>query len=131
MHCVWVRAYIVILLQQNFMASMKLNSDILYKSYVEDEERTRNVWKSEMIPMDAFEEAYYVVITYEEKDHLTEEFVPKTDVMCNIRINDDFALIYEITFTDSEYDDSTNTVIKELETAYEIDLSEYYYENHQ
>ncbi|MBD5500821.1 MAG: hypothetical protein HDR10_06385 [Lachnospiraceae bacterium] len=131
MHGVRVRAYIDILLQQNLMATMKLNSDIRYKSYVEDEERTRNVWKSEMIPMDAFEEAYYVVITYEEKDHLTEEFVPKTDVMCNIRINDDFALIYEITFTDSEYDDSTDTVIKELETAYEIDLSEYYYENHQ
>lgn len=131
MHGVEVGTYIEILVQQNLMSGMKLSSDIRYKSYVENEERTRNVWKSEMIPMDAFEEAYYVVITYEEKDYLTEEFVPKADVMCNIRINDDFALKYELTFTYSEYDDSTNTVIKELETAYEIDLSEYYYEKHQ
>lgn len=131
MHGVRVVTNIDILLQQNLMATVKLDSDIHYKSYVEDEESKRNVWMSEMIPMDAFEEAYYVVVTYEEKEHLTKEFVPKADVMCNIRINDDFALEYEITFTYNEYDDSTDTVIKELETAYEIDLSEYYYENHQ
>lgn len=129
MHGVKVRGTIDMLLQQNLMASTKVNTDLRYESYVEDEERTRNVWKSEMIPMYAFNEAYYVVITYEEKAYGAEEFIPKTDVMCNIRINDDFALKYEITLTESEYDDATNTVIKELEAAYEIDLSEYYNTN--
>lgn len=131
MHGVKVRANIDMLLGQNLMGSTKVTTDSRYKSYVEDEERIRDVWKSEMIPMYAFEEAYYVIINYEEKDHVTEEFVPKSDVLCNIRIDDDFALRFDITFTYDEYDDSTDTVIKELETAYEIDLSEYYYENNK
>lgn len=131
MHGVQVRANIDMLLQQNLMGSTKVTTDSRYKSYVEDEERSREVWKSEMIPLYAYEEAYYVIINYEKKDYVTEEFVSKSDVLCNIRIDDDFALRFEITFTYSEYDDYTDAIIKELETAYEIDLSEYYYENNK
>lgn len=131
MHGVRIMANINMLIQQNLMASAKMFSDIRYEDYIEDTEDIRNVWKSEMIPISGFEEAYYVVITYEEKDYITEEFVNKTDVMCFIRIDDDFDLEYYITLSQNEYDASTNTVIKELEMAYGIDLSEYYYESNK
>ena len=42
-------------------------------------------------------------------------------------MSDDYALEYDIKLSYDEYDNSTDTVIKELETAYGIDLSEYYY----
>ena len=45
-----------------------------------------------------------------------------------MKLDDDFYLQYNITLSENEYDDATNVVLEELEDAYGIDLSEYYYE---
>lgn len=129
MHGVKVSACIDMLVMQNFMSTVKMYSDGRYKSYVEDTERYSNVWKSEMLSIPGFEEASYVVITCEELDHGTQEYATRADILCFIRINEDYALDYYITLSYDEYDESTDTLIKELEKSYGIDLSKYYYEN--
>lgn len=75
-----------------------------------------------------YDMASCAVITYEEKDYLTEELLPRVDVICYIRVQEDYVLTVTITLSFEEYDGSTNTLLKELETAYGIDLSEYYKE---
>lgn len=129
MHGVSVSGNIDFLMQHNFSATVKFYSDIRYDSVLEDTERNRNVDKSGIMYIPGFEEAAYVIIPYEEKDYVTQEFAPKIEVLCYIRIDNDFYLDYSITLNYDEYDAATNTVIKELETAYGIDLSEYYNEN--
>lgn len=106
----------------------KSSSKMWYDYCVRKEESYRNIQKSEMMPISGYDEALEVVITYEEKDFVTKEYAPCVKAMCYIRINEDYALNCEITLFYDEYDNSTNTVIKELETAYGIDLSEYYNE---
>lgn len=128
LHGVKTSARISRMIQTNFRSEVKGDSDIRYDSRVDDTEKSRNVWKSEMIPLSGFDEAYYVVITYEEQDYITQEYVPKVLVPCYIKIDEEYNLEYEITLSYDEYDNSTNTVIKELETAYGIDLSKYYFE---
>ena len=81
-----------------------------------------------MMPMPGFEEAYYVIFTYKEKDYETKKYVNKAEARCYMKLDDDFYLQYNITLTENEYDHTTNVVLEELEDAYGIDLSEYYYE---
>ena len=75
-----------------------------------------------------YDMASCAVITYEEKDYRTEEFLPRVDVICYIKVQDDYVLEFTITLSFEEYDGSTNKLLKELEAAYGIDLSEYYNE---
>lgn len=113
---------------QFFMKSVEGDIDISYSSYQEHTEEYRNVRKTNMMPISGYEEALYAIITYEELDSYTEEYVPRVRARCFIRVSDDYVLDYDIKLYCDEYDGSTNTVIKELETAYGIDLSEYYKE---
>lgn len=68
------------------------------------------------------------VITYEKRNIFTDEFLPKVDVLCYIKVQEEYVLRFTITLSYDEYDGSTNTLLKELEAAYGIDLSEYYNE---
>lgn len=127
MHGIKILGNIDASLAHNLMSSVKMDIDICYDSYSEDED-IRDVFRTEMMMMPGFEEAYYVVFTYEEKEYGSEEYVDKADVRCYMKLDDDFYLQYNITLSENEYDDATNVVLEELETAYGIDLSEYYYE---
>ncbi|MCH5254984.1 MAG: hypothetical protein J1F41_08660 [Lachnospiraceae bacterium] len=129
LHGVKVYGAIDMLIMKDFLVSVKTDADGSYKSYHDDTERYRKVKLGEIYPIAGYDMASYVVLTYDEKDYLTKEFLPQTEVKCYIRINEDYVLEYTITLSPDEYDDSTNVVIKELEAAYGIDLSEYYYKN--
>ncbi|MBQ9926756.1 MAG: DUF1266 domain-containing protein [Lachnospiraceae bacterium] len=112
----------------NLMSHTKTDKDVIYKSRKEDED-CRNVTISEMMSIDGFEEALYIVLTYEEKDSVTEEYVNKTRVNGYIELSDKRLFLFEITLEEDEYDDYTNVLLEELETAYGVDLSESYNEN--
>ncbi len=112
----------------DFLTSSNWWVDEEFKNLIDNTDKNRNVFKSETITLPEYNKgAYYVVFTYERKSYLTDGYVPMTNIMCFIKVNDDYYLKYTITLSQEEYDTSTNAVLKELEAAYGIDLSEYYY----
>lgn len=127
MHGVNILGDIDILFSDSLMSNVKMETDSKYDSYSKDDD-IRDVFRTEMIPMPGFEEAYYVIFTYKEKDYVTKKYVNKAEAGCYIKLDDDFYLQYNITLSEDEYDAATNVVLEELEDAYGIDLSEYYYE---
>lgn len=128
MHGVSVDGSLTLIGSQNFMKSVEWEIDLSYDGYRKREETYRNVRKTNMMPISGYEEALYAVISFEELDSYTQEYLPCDKVLCFIRVNDNYALEYDIRLSHDKYDPSTNTVLKELETAYGIDLSEYYNE---
>lgn len=129
MHGVNTQGSIDIMFSDSLMSNIKMETDGTYDDLREDDD-IKNVFRTEMMPMPGFEEAYYVVFTYKEKVHMAEEYqyVNKTEAKCYMKLDDDFYLRFHITLSENEYDDATNVVLEELEDAYGIDLSEYYYE---
>lgn len=111
----------------HLLADMKNDFDIKYESREGNPERIRNLQKKEMVPVPGFEDAVYSVVSYEKKGYGGEYF-PKAEVLCYFRFQDKYYLSLEIFLTGEGYDASTNEVIRELETAYGMDLSDYYYE---
>lgn len=129
LHGISVSGTLEWLTEEDFLTCSNWWADAGFKDLIDDTNRNRNVIKSETIMLPEYDKgACYVVFTYEQKSAITDEYVPMTDVMCFIRVNDDYFLSYMIILSQEEYDASTNTVLKELEEAYGIDLSEYYYE---
>lgn len=112
----------------NYQADAADAADRNYR-YVSDPDKDyQNVRRSEVMAMSGFNQAVYYVIEYDEPDYNGEEYHSRVDVYCYIKLNDKSNLRCEIVLSSEDYDDSTNILLKELETAYGIDLSRYYYE---
>lgn len=127
MHGIHILGSIDILFSDSLMANVKMEMDSKYDNLLKDED-IKKVFRTEMMPMPGFKEAYYVAFTYKEKEYGSKEYVDKAEVQCYMKLDNDFYLQYNITLSENEYDDATNVVLEELEDAYGIDLSEYYYE---
>lgn len=127
MHGIHILGSIDILFSDSLMANVKMEMDSKYDNLLKDED-IKKVFRTEMMPMPGFKEAYYVAFTYKEKEYGSKEYVDKAEVQCYMKLDSDFYLQYNITLSENEYDDATNVVLEELEDAYGIDLSEYYYE---
>ncbi len=111
-----------------YVPLMKSNAESHYEMKVNDEyEENRNVHKSDIMEMKGYEDAYYYIIDYETPDY-TGDYYKEVKVHCWIAIEEGYLLDCTITLRTNEYDESTNALLKELETAYGIDLSEYYNE---
>ncbi|MDE6404796.1 MAG: hypothetical protein K2M20_03985 [Lachnospiraceae bacterium] len=112
-----------------YVPLFKEGADNLYKWKLNDEDsENRNVHKSEVMEMSGYEKAWYYVVDYETPDRITGEYYKEVSVNCRIVIGEKYILTCDITLRDNGFDASTNTLIKELETAYGIDLSAYYNE---
>lgn len=112
-----------------YVPLLKRGAERVYEQKLNDEDvEYRNVHKSEIMEMDGYEQAWYYVVDYERPDLLTGEYYKEVSVNCRIIIGENYFLICDITLYGNDYDSSTNTLLKELETAYGIDLSAYYYE---
>ncbi len=112
-----------------YVPLFKEGADRLYRQKLEDEDvENRNVHKSEVMEMAGYDNAWYYIVDYETPDLMTQEYYREVRVNCRIIIEEKYALTCDITLRDNNYDKMTNTVIKELETAYGIDLAEYYNE---
>lgn len=112
-----------------YVPRMKKNAERDYELKVSSESaENRNVHKSEIMEMAGFEDAYYYILDYETPDIATEEYYHETKVTCWIVIGEQYVLGCDITLRDNDFDTSTNALLRELETAYGIDLSGYYNE---
>lgn len=112
----------------DFDESVKFGIDTTAKTYEKNPDNFANVRTGSPQPISGYGMAKCAVITYEKRNIFTDEFLPKVDVLCYIRVQREYVLRFTITLSYEEYDSSTNTLLKELETAYGIDLSEYYNE---
>ena len=57
------------------------------------------------------------MVDYETPDWITEEYYKEVSVNCRIVIGENYVLTCDITLRDNAFDASTNTLLKELETA--------------
>ena len=78
--------------------------------------------------MSGFNQAVYYIVEYDEPDHNGEGYHKRVKVECHIRLEEKYHLSCSIWLNDEDYDNATNILLKELETAYGVDLSRYYYE---
>lgn len=107
------------------VTEMKSSADIKYETALHNTQTIRNVQRSAMLPVPGFENALQMAISYEKKGYQSEEYLPRVEALCYIPIDDTFYLALEIFLSYEQWDPSTDVVIKELETAYGIDLFKY------
>ncbi|MCM1268570.1 MAG: hypothetical protein NC302_11760 [Bacteroidales bacterium] len=112
----------------NMRAMAQREADWDQTHYNNEESGRRNGTVSELMPMQGQDTAVYYVVEYEEKDNKTEDYYPRTYVNCLIPVTEKCYIDCEITLRSEEYDVETNDLLKELETAYGIDLSAWYAE---
>ncbi len=130
LHGVWMTADVEeFYMGSDLMTELKTNFDSKYEYRAGNVETIRNIWKSIMIPVPGFEDAFYAIISYEKMSASTEVYVPKTEVLCYLQYDKKHYLALELFLSEEQYDDATETVIREIETAYGMDLSQYYPES--
>lgn len=110
----------------NFQAMAQDNVDRDLRYHYKEESGYRNVKAGEIMPMQGLDAAVYYVIEYEEKDHKTEDYYKRVYIKCLIRMKEKHYVACELTLRGEEYDGETNALLKELETAYGLDLSAWY-----
>ena len=128
MHGIKVSGSVGSLYGRDYLSNVQSSIDSKAGGYERFSDTYRNVQAGSAQPISGYNMARCAVITYEQKDYLTEEFLPRADILCYIKVQEDYTLYFTITILYEEYDNSTNILLKELETAYGIDLSEYYHE---
>ncbi len=111
----------------NYFAAAEKDASYKYESCLE-EEGNKNVERTKVMEMKGYDAAAYFIVSYDEQDYESEEYYARADVKCYIRIEDEYMLNCAIYLNSDNYDNATNILLKELETAYGIDLSEFYYE---
>lgn len=127
LHGVWVTMDVEqFYLGSNVLRELKSSTDHKYESRCEDTKSVRDVKKSKMMSVPGFETALYSVVSYEKKGYGTEEYFPKAETLCYMQYDEEHYLALEIFVSGDKCDDFTNDVIRELETAYGIDLLSYY-----
>lgn len=108
------------------MDNMKKITDASYESRESDENVIRNLEKTNIVSVPGFKDAVLMEISYEKKGSRSNQYFSKAEIFEYIRMDSENYLSVEIYLSGEDYDDSTNVVIKELENAYGIDLSNYY-----
>ena len=117
------------IMTDQYVPRMKKDAEWDYEQKTNEEYgENREVHQSDIMEMAGFENAYYYILDYETPDIITEEYYRETKVTCWIVIGEQYVLGCDITLRDKEFDTATNALLRELETAYGIDLSEYYNE---
>ncbi len=106
------------------MAQEEAEGDLRLRS--DPEEGNRNVRISDVMPMQEQEAGVYYVLEYEEQDYATQEYYKRADITCIMQVKEKHFVTCRISLISGEYDSATNSLIKELETAYGLDLSEWY-----
>lgn len=106
------------------MAQDNVDRDLRYRNNEEND--YRNAKGGKIMPMQGQDAAVYYVVEYEEKDRKTEDYYPRTYVKCLIRVTEKHYIACEFTLKSEQYDGETNALLKELETAYGLDLSAWY-----
>lgn len=112
----------------DYLDSVQFDIDSAARVYERNPDTYANARVGAAQPIPGYSMARCAVITYEKKSSFTGEFLPRVDVLCCIKVHEEYYLKFTVTLSYDEYDGSTNTLLKELEIAYGIDLSEYHNE---
>lgn len=105
-------------LQEDADQEEKLRSD--------PELHNRNARVSEVMPLQGQEQGVFYTLTYESQNYGSEEYYKCAEITWLIRVKENYMVAFRITLSSMDYDNNTNGLIKELETAYGFDLSEWY-----
>ncbi|MCH5280598.1 MAG: hypothetical protein J1E61_03950 [Lachnospiraceae bacterium] len=89
-------------------------------------EKAHHVITGETIPLTDFDAALYTIIEC-DMDYTDDLTLHRVLIFSYILIKEGYVLEYKVELYPEKFDDSTNTVLKELEDAYGFDLSDYYY----
>jgi len=116
--------------------SYSMNYFALLEEYVDDECRyasesktdTKNVEKEEASAMKGLDQAAYCSLSYEESDEESGDYDRIAKVRGLILLEDNYFLCCDLTLRSNDYDTQTDSLLKELENAYGMDLSKYYME---
>lgn len=112
--------------EMNFQAMVQREADWDFRYYSDPEEGNRNVRITDVMPMQGQESGVYYILEYDEKDFRSEDYYRRADITCMILVKEKHYVTCRISLKSAEYDSATNDLIKELETAYGLDLSEWY-----
>lgn len=126
-HGVSVRAsgnYTVSTMNFQTMVQREAAWDLEY--YSDPEEGNRNVRSTEVMPMQGQEAGVYYILEYEEQDHNSKDYYKRADITCMILVEEKYYVTCRISLKSVDYDRTTNSLIRELETAYGLDLSAWY-----
>lgn len=128
LHGVWMTADVEEFYMGNLMTELKSNMDTKYGFRSSDSEKIRNVWKSSLLQIPGFENAFYALLTYEKKEY-NGEYTKRVEGLCYMQYDQKHYIALEIFLSEERYDDDTRAVIQELETAYGIELLKYFRED--
>ena len=86
----------------------------------------RNARASEVMPLQGQEPGAYYTLAYESQNYGSEEYYKCAKITWVIQVKENYLVAFRITLLSMDYDNNTNSLIKELEMAYGFDLSEWY-----
>lgn len=88
----------------------------------------RNIQVSEVMPLQGQEKGAFYTLAYESQNYGSDEYYKCGSVTWVIEVEENYYVIHRIALSSMDYDNNTNSLIKELEKAYGFDLSEWYAE---
>lgn len=86
----------------------------------------RNARASEVVPLQGQEPGAFYTLAYESQNYGSEEYYKCAKITWLVQVKEKYLVAFRITLLSMDYDNNTNSLIKELETAYGFDLSEWY-----
>lgn len=96
------------------------------KLYSDPELGKRNARASEVMPLQGQEPGAFYTLEYESQNYGSEEYYKCAKITWVIQVKENYFVAFRITLLSMDYDNNTNSLIKELETAYGFDLSKWY-----
>lgn len=96
------------------------------KLYSDPELGKRNARASEVMPLQGQEPGAFYTLEYESQNYGSEEYYKCAKITWVIQVKENYLVAFRITLLSMDYDNNTNSLIKELETAYGFDLSKWY-----
>lgn len=126
MHGVYTMAKIIGLAPRNLDEKMQYYQESTYEIHVKGESEYSNTRMGEIIQAEGKENAYYAIITYDKRSMSDDLWYPAASIEYLQGITEDTALCYEISLSTENFDKYTDIILKELENAYGMDLSQFY-----
>ena len=126
MHGVNTLAKIIKLTPKNLDEKMQYYQESTYEFHVKNKSSYSNAQMGDIVPAEGKEKAYYAIITYDEESMSDDMWYPAASIEYLQGITENSALCYEITLKTENFDNDTETLLKELESAYGMDLSQFY-----
>lgn len=105
---------------------VKSDVEYEYNYLLENSRDYRNLEMGEVMPVENANGAYMGIIS-EKAAYDSEQFYPYYEIYYTLRLEDVNCITIRLRLEAEEFDAKTNLVLKDIEKAYKMDLSQYYY----